>query len=175
MKSKLSRKKYNYLKFYLYKQLNNKFSYIVMGPKGSIKRTLSNSYITLFKKVKCFNFFFSYRPMMYTFFKSLLNDIKGCLLGWVCILEMKGLGYKSFISNNALKFDIGYSHFMRYIIINQLKVKRKNNNIYLFSIYKDLLFSISKLLCSFRERGPYKIKGIFYKNEIIKLKAGKQK
>lgn len=175
MKNKLSRKKYNYLQFYYYKISRTQFMYQIKGTKGVIKRKFNINSFNLFKKINIFNFLFAYKSTMYTFFKLLLNDIKGCLLGWVCILEMKGLGYKSFISDNELKFDIGYSHYIKYPLSADLKIKCKNNNIYLFSIYKDKLFSISKLLCSFRERGPYKMKGIFYKGETIKLKPGKQK
>ncbi|WGH24845.1 MAG: 50S ribosomal protein L6 [Candidatus Shikimatogenerans bostrichidophilus] len=114
-----------------------------------------------------------YRMLIY-------NMIKGVSVGYNIELELVGIGYKAETNKlgNILILNLGYSHSIIFHVCNKIHIKVDNikgSNIIinLFSIDKQLLGEVASKIRSLRKPDKYKGKGIRYKNEIIKLKAGK--
>ena len=104
------------------------------------------------------------------------NDLKSMFL---VKLKLKGIGFKFFkivktFDNTFLKLKIGYSHFVFYKIPNNIKIYfLKSSYIILSSNCYQLLTNTVNNIRKFKLKEPYKGKGIFYEDEVIKLKQTK--
>lgn len=116
---------------------------------------------------------------MHGLYRSLIsNMVMGVSEGYVKELELVGVGYRVSNIGNLLELSIGYSHPIMFYIPDEVKLetimeKGKNPAIKLESIDKQLVGQIAAKIRSFRKPEPYKGKGIKYKNEILRRKAGK--
>jgi len=112
-------------------------------------------------------------------YRSLLaNMVKGVSEGFTTIQELVGVGYKATATGQNLELALGYSHNIVLQLPDEVKVettaeKGKPNTIILKSYDKQLLGQVAAKIRSFRAPEPYKGKGIRFKNEEIKKKAGK--
>lgn len=94
-------------------------------------------------------------------------------------LKLNGIGFKFFelkkaSDRNFLKLKIGYSHFVFYKIPKKIEIYfLKPTYIILSSNYYQLLTDTVINIRKFKLKEPYKGKGIFYENELIKLKQTK--
>ena len=93
-------------------------------------------------------------------------------------LELVGVGFKAANTGNILDLSLGYSHNIIFEIPNELKVntvteKGSNPKIILESSDKQLLGAVAAKIRSLRKPEPYKGKGVKYKDEYIRRKAGK--
>ncbi len=112
-------------------------------------------------------------------YRSLIdNMVVGVSEGYTKELELIGVGYRANNTGNLLELGVGYSHQIYFYIPDELKVetvteKGKAPTIILTGIDKQLIGQIAAKIRSFRKPEPYKGKGIKYKNEILRRKAGK--
>ncbi len=104
--------------------------------------------------------------------------IEGVSNGFTHELELVGVGYRA--SNQGQKLDIavGYSHNIILDLAPEVKVetisdKGKNPIIKLSSYDKQLVGQVAAKIRSFRAPEPYKGKGIKFKGEQLRRKAGK--
>ncbi|MDP4586715.1 MAG: 50S ribosomal protein L6, partial [Flavobacteriales bacterium] len=93
-------------------------------------------------------------------------------------LELVGVGYRAKAAGQRLELALGYSHpiiieMPKEIKIEALAEKGKNPAIILESHDKQLIGMIASKIRSLRKPEPYKGKGVRYKNEYIRRKAGK--
>ena len=116
---------------------------------------------------------------MHGLYRSLIaNMVTGVTEGYVKELEMIGVGYRANNTGQLLELMLGFSHPIMFALPDEVKVttameKGKNPLIRLESIDKQLVGQIAAKIRSFRKPEPYKGKGIRYKGEEVRRKAGK--
>lgn len=111
--------------------------------------------------------------------RALINNmVQGVTNGFVLELEVIGVGYRVENKGNLLILTLGYSHPIYFYVPDEVKVdsameKGKAPIIRLESVDKQLIGQIAAKIRSFRSPEPYKGKGIRFKGEEIRRKAGK--
>jgi len=112
-------------------------------------------------------------------YRSLINNmIIGVSQGYVKELELVGVGYRATVNGQVLELSLGKSHatvlgLPAEIKANAVAERGKNPLITLESCDKQLLGLVCAKIRSFRKPEPYKGKGIRFKGEHIRRKAGK--
>ncbi len=106
------------------------------------------------------------------------NMIEGVTNGWSKELELVGVGYRANNQGQKLDMALGFSHNIVMELPPEVKIettseKGKNPIIKLTSHDKQLVGSIAAKIRSFRKPEPYKGKGIKFKGEQLRRKAGK--
>jgi len=106
------------------------------------------------------------------------NIITGVSEGFKKELELYGVGYRVSNTGNLVEFALGYSHPIFFYVPDEIKVttemeKGKPPTIILEGSDLQLLGQVSAKIRSFRKNEPYKGKGIRFKGEQIRRKAGK--
>lgn len=154
----------------------------VKGPKGELKQAIDRD-ITI---VVTDNIVEVKRPTdqirhraMHGLYRALINNlVSGVTVGYKKELELVGVGYKAANQGNILDLALGYSHNIIFEIPKELKVvtsqeKGDNPRIVLEGIDKQLLGQVAAKIRGLRKPEPYKGKGVKYKGEYIRRKAGK--
>lgn len=112
-------------------------------------------------------------------YRSLINNmVIGVTEGYKKELELVGVGYKASSQGNTLELNLGYSHNIFMGLPTEIKVtaemqKGKNPMITLESIDKQLIGDVAAKIKSLRPVEPYKGKGIRFKGQFVRRKAGK--
>jgi large subunit ribosomal protein L6 len=102
------------------------------------------------------------------------NMVKGVSQGFERVLEINGVGYRAELQGNALNFNLGYSHPIRFPLPPGIKAEvERQTRITLRGADKNLLGQTAAKIRSLRPPEPYGGKGIKYAEEIIRRKAGK--
>ena len=116
---------------------------------------------------------------MHGLYRSLINNmVKGVSEGFKTEQELVGVGYKAQANGQVLELSLGYSHNIVIELPQEIKVETvtergKNPTITMTSFDKQLLGQVAAKIRSFRPPEPYKGKGILFKGEQIRRKAGK--
>ena len=116
---------------------------------------------------------------MHGLYRSLINNmITGVNEGYKLDLEVVGVGYRAENKGQLLILTVGYSHPIYFVIPDEVKVtttteKGKAPVVTLESIDKQLVGQVAAKIRAFRKPEPYKGKGIRFKGEEIRRKAGK--
>ncbi len=111
--------------------------------------------------------------------RALVNNlVVGVTAGFKKELELVGVGYKASSQSNILDLSLGYSHNIIFEIPRELSVrttqeKGDNPRIFLEGSDKQLLGQVAAKIRGLRKPEPYKGKGVKYKGEFIRRKAGK--
>lgn len=107
----------------------------------------------------------------------LANLVKGAAVGYEKTLELVGVGYRAELKGQELHMALGLSHQVVYPIPKGVSVDvpkdSKGTIINLASADKALIGQVAAVLRSFRPPEPYGGKGVRYKGEDIRRKAGK--
>jgi len=107
-------------------------------------------------------------------FRSLINNmVTGVTEGFTKVLEVKGTGYKFAMSGKKIGFSLGFSHPCEMEIPKGVSADVKPNELTLTSADNELLGNFAATIKKLRPVEPYKGKGIFFKGETIRRKAGK--
>ena len=112
-------------------------------------------------------------------YRALINNmIEGVSNGFTHELELVGVGYRASNQGQKLDLAVGYSHNIVLDLAPEVKVetvsdKGKNPIVKLTSHDKQLVGQIAAKIRSFRAPEPYKGKGIKFKGEQLRRKAGK--
>lgn len=112
-------------------------------------------------------------------YRSLIkNMIEGVATGHKIELELVGVGYKAESNGQLLELGLGFSHNIYMELPPEVKVEAKTERgkspyINLISADKQLVGQVAAKIRSMRKPEPYKGKGVLYKGEIIRRKAGK--
>lgn len=154
----------------------------VKGPKGELTQEIDRD-ITV---VVTDNIVEVKRPTdqirhraMHGLYRALLNNlVQGVTVGFKKELELVGVGFKAASEGNILDLALGYSHNIVFEIPSELKIttsqqKGDNPRIFLEGIDKQLLGQVAAKIRGLRKPEPYKGKGVKYKGEFIRRKAGK--
>ena len=116
---------------------------------------------------------------MHGLYRSLVaNMVDGVSQGYKKELELVGVGYRAENSGQLLTMTLGFSHPVMFYIPDEVKLetemkKGQNPLVRLESFDKQLIGQVAAKIRSFRKPEPYKGKGIRFKGEEIRRKAGK--
>lgn len=116
---------------------------------------------------------------MHGLYRALINNmVVGVTTGYVIEQELVGVGYRAKSQGQKLELALGFSHPIIFELPEQVKVtaiteKGKNPTIKLESLDKQLIGQVAAKIRSFRKPEPYKGKGVLFKGEVIRRKAGK--
>lgn len=116
---------------------------------------------------------------MHGLYRSLIsNMVQGVSEGYTIVQELVGVGYKAQAKGQTLELSLGYSHNIVFVMPKEVKVETvtergRKPTITLTSVDKQLVGQVAAKIRSLRKPEPYKGKGVLYKGEVIKRKAGK--
>lgn len=116
---------------------------------------------------------------MHGLYRSLVaNMVEGVSVGFAKELELEGVGYRVKNTGNLLELMLGYSHPIMFYIPDELKLetemaKGKRPYIKISGCDKQLVGQIAAKIRAFRKPEPYKGKGVRFKGEELRRKAGK--
>ena len=104
----------------------------------------------------------------------LQNMVVGVKDGYSRELEIQGVGFKASMAGNKLTMNVGYSHPVEYVVPEGVTVTVVDGTqLKVSGIDKQLVGQVSARIRSFRPPEPYKGKGVRYKDERVRRKAGK--
>ncbi len=116
---------------------------------------------------------------MHGLYRSLVNNmVVGVSEGYKKELELVGVGYRAQATGNVLELALGYSHPIHLLLPPEVTVEAKSDRksnpvITLLSADKQLLGQVCAKIRSLRKPEPYKGKGVRFKGEEVRRKAGK--
>ncbi len=150
----------------------------VKGPKGELSSTVrpeirvvvADNTITfeVVREVKGYNAFWGLVRA------TVNNMIKGVTEGFEKRLEMVGVGYRAKQEGTGVLLTVGYSHPVIYPAPAGIQlVVEDQQNIVVRGTDKQLVGLVASKIREIRKPEPYKGKGIKYKSEYIRRKAGK--
>lgn len=152
----------------------------VKGPKGTMQREFS-SQISINKEeskivVTRGSDEKTVRALHGTTRAVLNNMVTGVSTGFEKILEVEGVGYKADMDGKNLVLNVGFSHP---VVVEppsgiEFNVAEKNRQVIIKGIDKEFLGQVAADIRKIRPPEPYKGKGIHYKGETIRRKAGKK-
>lgn len=111
--------------------------------------------------------------------RALINNmVEGVTTGFTIVQELVGVGFRAKSQGQQLELTLGFSHPIIFQIPDEVKVaaeteKGKPPTITLQSHDKQLVGQVAAKIRSFRKPEPFKGKGIRYKGEELRRKAGK--
>jgi large subunit ribosomal protein L6 len=154
----------------------------VKGPKGTLKQQIDpdlildieDGVLTISRPTEQ-----KRHRAMHGLYRSLLNNmVTGVSTGFVRELELVGVGYRCTNTGNLLELSLGYSHPIMFYIPDELKLttiteKGQLPTIRLEGFDNQLIGHVAAKIRGLRKPEPYKGKGVRYKGEIIRRKAGK--
>jgi len=116
---------------------------------------------------------------MHGLYRALIsNMVDGVANGVTKELELIGVGYRVANTGNLLELTLGYSHPIYFYVPDEVKVETKMEKgnpptIILTSHDKQLVGQVAAKIRAFRKVEPYKGKGVRFKGEHVRRKAGK--
>lgn len=112
------------------------------------------------------------KNLIITYYKLLLNKLKGVDLGFFELLIVSGVGWRVLLENNdILVFYLGYSHVIKYNLRGRVEVIFYDKQRFkVFGLDSDSVQQVVADLCKLRLFNIYKGKGIFKSGQIFKLK-----
>lgn len=155
---------------------------VVKGPKGELKQQVAPN-LTI--KVENGELVVE-RPndekqnkSMHGLYRSLINNmVIGVSEGYKVEMEFVGVGYRAESKGQMLEMSLGYSHNIYFELPSEIKVeavteRRSNPRLTLECCDKQLIGQVAAKIRALRKPEPYKGKGILFKGETIRRKAGK--
>lgn len=104
---------------------------------------------------------------------TLANMVTGVSTGFDKKLELSGVGYRAQVVDGNLSLSVGFSHPVLVAAVDGISFSVVENIITISGIDKGLIGNMAAAIRAIRPPEPYKGKGIKYKGEQIRRKAGK--
>jgi len=103
------------------------------------------------------------------------NMVTGVSEGYTRTLELVGVGYRAQVQGNKVVFSLGFSHPVEFDLPDGVsaEIDKKQTTLVLSAIDKQLIGQVAANMKAIRPPDSYKGKGVRYKGEHIRLKAGK--
>jgi large subunit ribosomal protein L6 len=106
--------------------------------------------------------------------RSIINSmVEGVTEGFTKKLIVHGMGYKAEVKNNDLHLSLGFSRPVVYKNPGDISFNVEGEEITVKGIDKEKVGEVAAEIRDFRKPEPYKGKGIRYKGERVRRKAGK--
>ncbi|MBV8528607.1 MAG: 50S ribosomal protein L6 [Candidatus Dormibacteraeota bacterium] len=102
------------------------------------------------------------------------NMVEGVSRGFTRNLDLVGVGFRATKQGNDLVLTLGYSHPIRYTPPEGITIDvPAPTQISISGADKETVGQVAAKIRSFRKPEPYKGKGVLYRGEVIRRKAGK--
>lgn len=108
--------------------------------------------------------------------RALLNNmVVGVHGGFTRILDIEGVGYRAGLMGKNLVVLLGYSHPIEFVPPEGIsfEVDKPGRQVTISGIDKQLVGQMAAQIRDLRPPEPYKGKGVRYRGEIVRQKAGK--
>jgi len=106
--------------------------------------------------------------------KLLANMVQGVSRGFIRILDINGVGYRAEVKGQEIHMTLGYSHPVVFPLPAGVTASvERQTTITLNSADRQLIGEMAAEIRGLRPPEPYKGKGIKYREEVIRRKAGK--
>lgn len=148
----------------------------VTGPKGALSMSLpgvvvaeigkDSIVLSLKEGIKDFSTYGTTRA-------TVANMVHGVSEGWSKQLELVGTGYRAEVAGSILTLTVGYSHPIKIEAPEGITFKVEKTIITIEGPDRELVGQVTANIRAIRPPEPYKGKGIKYKDEVIRRKAGK--
>jgi len=156
----------------------------VIGPKGELKKEFPDIFdfdlkenvltINLKKEIKANKKKEEkYKPLWGLWRSLIANMVEGVSRGFSKELEINGIGWRAAVEGGKLIINIGFSHPVVFEPTDGISFEVNKNIIKVSGINKELVGNVAAKIRHIRKIDPYKGKGIKYKDEQIRRKAGK--
>lgn len=150
----------------------------VKGPKGTLTLEMKKGVLLEIKDGKvviALDQKIEVPSAFHGLYRSLIkNMIDGVDKGFKKELTLVGVGFRAQVLGNKIDFQIGYSHPTQIEIPKGIKVSiNKSVDILIEGIDKQTVGQFAAEVRDLRKPEPYKGKGIRYKDEYVRKKAGK--
>ena len=150
----------------------------VEGPKGKLERTMNEGISAKVEDNKVIVTRIDDTPGMKAFHglnrKLIANMVEGVSKGFVKNLLIVGTGFRANLNGKVIEMQLGYSHNIHHSIPDGIEIKvDRNVNIEVSGIDRQLVGDTAARLRNYYKPEPYKGKGVRYKDEHVKRKAGK--
>jgi large subunit ribosomal protein L6 len=112
-------------------------------------------------------------------YRALINNmVQGVSEGFEIQMEIVGVGYRVEVKGQVIDLSLGYSHHIYMELPEEVQVEAitergKSPLLKLKSYDKQLIGQVAAKIRSLRPPEPYKGKGIKFKGEVLRKKAGK--
>lgn len=108
--------------------------------------------------------------------RALLNNmVVGVSDGFSKVLEIEGVGYRAEMQGKDLILNVGYSHPVKFTPPADVEfaVEDRNKTVIVRGIDKQVVGELAAQIRKTRPPEPYKGKGVRYRGEYVRRKAGK--
>ena len=102
------------------------------------------------------------------------GGVEGVVAGFSKTLDVEGVGYRVLMEGGGIVLHLGYANPVKLKIPDQVKVEIEKNSIKISGVSKNLVGQIAADIRALKKPEPYKGKGIRYRGEVIRRKAGKK-
>jgi large subunit ribosomal protein L6 len=147
------------------------------GPKGDLKLTLPRAIEASVKDgavvVACAGEEAEARSRHGLARSLVANMVAGVEKGYSIELELQGVGFRAAVQGTKLTMSLGYSHPVEYVAPAGITIAVKESIVTVSGPDKQLVGDVAARLRSFYPPEPYKGKGVRYKDEHVRRKAGK--
>lgn len=147
------------------------------GPKGDLAMTLPASVTAVVKDgvitMSCSNGTATGRSLFGLGRSLVANMVEGVSKGYSIDLELQGVGFRAAVQGCKLTMTIGYSYPVEFMAPAGITITVKDTNITVSGPDKQLVGDVAARIRSYYPPEPYKGKGIRYKGEHVRRKAGK--
>jgi large subunit ribosomal protein L6 len=151
----------------------------VVGPKGELQRTLrSDIKVSVEDKIVKLSVAKQTKQSaaLFGLYRTLINNmVVGVTIGFTKRLEIQGIGYKVLQQGDNLNFQLGKSHPEVFEPPQGISFKVEGNGLEIIveGSDKELVGQVAAVIRSLRPVEVYKGKGVRYKGEVVRKKAGK--
>ncbi|MEJ2757883.1 MAG: 50S ribosomal protein L6 [Anaerolineales bacterium] len=117
-----------------------------------------------------------YHRSMHGTARAVINNmVEGVTKGFEKFLEINGVGYRAEMQGKNLLLNLGYSHPIDVVPREgiEFEVLERNNVIRVSGYDKQVVGQVAAEIRGLRPVEPYKGKGIRYRGEYVRRKAGK--
>mgnify|MGYP001611029405 CR=1 FL=1 len=102
------------------------------------------------------------------------NAVEGVSKGFSKMLDIEGIGFRATIEGATLVLNVGFTHPVKFQPPAGVKVSVEKNAIKISGIDKNLVGEIASQIRRIKPPEPYQGKGIRYRGEVVRRKAGKK-
>ncbi len=152
--------------------------FTVKGPKGTLTQAYE-AQVALEEQdgsmvVKRLNDSKRARSMHGLYRQLLQNMVTGVSQGFSIALAINGVGYRAEAAGKTVKFNLGYSNPIDFVVPDGVDIAVEGpNKVVVSGIDKQLVGKTASEIRGLRPPEPYKGKGVKYESETIRRKVGK--
>jgi large subunit ribosomal protein L6 len=101
------------------------------------------------------------------------NMVAGVATGYTRELELQGVGFRAAVQGNKLTMTLGFASPVEFMAPQGITVQVKESIITVGGADKQMVGDVAARIRSFYPPEPYKGKGVRYRGEHVRRKAGK--